>query len=222
MDAVRDLAAIHHPETWRPRTPADMTVSPEVYLGNPTARRLGAGSYEVADHRTLELAILEQLNAVDPTDPGQAIETSSWLLIELLKDDYAGSRVAAAKVLSNLAGRWISSHEARLQPEIAEGDLAASLQKMQAARSGRELNQAATELAQLSYPDAGTALRVLTALGRRADSLGFTNNEANRPLYALALKLVMIGLEEGSRSEDPEVAEACRERYDLLLSYAQA
>jgi hypothetical protein len=222
MDAVRDLAAIHTADTWRPRTPADMTVSPEVYLGDAAARRLGAGTYEVADHRTLELAILEQLNQVDPSDPANAVETSSWLLIELLKDDYPGARIAAAKILSNLAGRWISAYDARLVEEVPGGDLTAAIEKMQAATDGRSLNSAARELSAMSFPDAGTALRVLTALGRRADTLGFTDNEANQPLYALALKLVMIGLEEGSRSADADVAEACRERYELLLSYAQA
>jgi hypothetical protein len=221
MDAVRDLAAIHTEDTWRPRTPADMTVPPAVYLGDATARRLGAGTYEVADHRTLELAIIDQLNAVDAADPAASFEVASWLLLALLRDDYGGARVQAAKVLSNLAGNWISDLGAQLDEEEPELSLTAGLAALQAAADGRQLNAAARALSRTAFPDAASALRTLTALGRLSDSRAFSVSDANEPLYSLGLKLVLIGLEEGARSEDAEVAEACRARYELLMAYAR-
>jgi len=221
VDAVRDLAAIHSKDHWRPVSPADMTVSPEVYLGDQTARRLGAGNYEIADHRTLELAILKQLNTVDPANPGDALETASWLLVELTQDDYGGARIQAAKILSNLAGIWISREGAQLVDEDPSENLPEALRQLQEAPDAAALSKAATRLSHVAFPDSLTALRVLTALGRRADTRSYADNGSNGPIYSLALKLVMIGLEEGTHSAEEDVARACQERYDLLLSYAR-
>ncbi|MCA9003254.1 MAG: hypothetical protein KDB61_15125, partial [Planctomycetes bacterium] len=78
VDAIRDLSAIHDPEDWTPRSPAQLSVPPEVYLADQPIRTGGPGVFRIVDHRELEEAILRSLGATPPEEPALALEASSW------------------------------------------------------------------------------------------------------------------------------------------------
>jgi hypothetical protein len=221
-DAVRDLAAIHTETDWQPRSPAQMSVPPAWYLeGVKSAKVPQAGSYEVSDHRALELAILDEIGPIDVQNPAMAFESAAWLMLELLHDDHGTARVLAAVHLSNLAGAWIADKGARLPAEPLHGDLAAALHAVEAAQDAKQF-LAALELVQQAPLADGTSLIRLTAgLGRRASlhQIG-PGHESAALMAAIGTRAVIAALTLGAADADQEVARACRERQELLSRYA--
>lgn len=222
LDAIRDLAAIHSETDWQPRSPAQLSVPPDWYLeGVMSAKLPESGSYEVADHRALELAILDRIGPIDVDKPPMACESASWLLLELLHDDHSAARIKAAAHLSALAGAWIERKGARLPAMEPTGSLPAALQAVEAARDSKEF-LAALELVQRApLADGTSTIRLLAGLGRRASLHGVgPNHQSAELLAAIGTRAILSGLEIAAQDPDPEVARACRERHDLLVRYA--
>ncbi|MFK5955804.1 MAG: hypothetical protein QM477_05075 [Planctomycetota bacterium] len=218
MDAVHDLAAIHTQTDWQPMSPAEMTTSPANYMGDVSAAADEPGSYLVANHKSLELAILSRIAQVDVSDPARSLEVSSWLLVELAHDEHSAARVEAAKILSNLAGNWILHENARILASVPDTDLMSAVRALDQASSSTEFQMALEQLHAAAIPDTITGIRILTALGRSANQFAFTSGQGDEMVFSVALKIILQGLEEGSRDPKPEVAEICEHWYNLLQS----
>jgi len=220
MDAVRDLAAIHTNTDWQPVSPAELTTSPANYFGEVTAAADEEGSYVIANHQELELAILERIAGVDVSDSARSLEVASWLLIELAHDDYPEARVQAAKILSNLAGNWILHENARLTETSPDADLRVAIQALDQASTSQEFQKALTQLSIAEIPDTIVGIRILTALGRTSEGFAFTSGQGDTMVYSVALKIIVQGLEQGSHDAQPDVAEICEHWHTLLMSRA--
>jgi hypothetical protein len=223
LDAVRDLAAIHTEDTWRPRSPAQLSAPPEWYLDGPSSLTLPReGLYEVSDHHGLEVAILNRVGAVDPEDPPVAFEACSWLMLELLHDDHPLARVKAAVLLSDLAGAWITAG-ARLPAQPLDGDLAQALRAVENARDPAEFTAALRALENAPLPDGTATIRLIAGLGRHAYRLGIGAQHSAAPhLAAIGTRALIHALALGAQDPDPAVAQACRARHDLLARHASA
>lgn len=220
MNAVRDLAAIHD-EAWQPRSPAVMTVAPAAYLGGvdlDVAR--GSGSYEVEDHRGLELAILDRLDNVAHDDPAVALEASAWAILELTEDEHGAARIKAAAILSRLCGAWIEREGARL-PAAQDGDPVAATRALDAAAEPRAFLAAMRLLDAAPLPAGPSAPWLVAGAARKAHALGIgRRHESALLLYRLGLRAALAALDEGAAGADAEVAAACRERAALLRRHA--
>ena len=223
LDAVRDLAAIHTEDAWRPRSPAQLSAPPEWYLDGPLSTTLPReGLYEVSDHRGLEAAILDRVGAVDPEDPSVAFEACSWLMLELLHDDHGAARVKAAALLSEVAGAWITGG-ARLPAEPLDRDLAQALRAVEHARDPAEFTAALRAIENAPLPDGTATIRLIAGLGRHAFRLGIGAQHSAAPhLAAIGTRALIHALALGAQDPDPEVAQACRARHDLLVRHAAA
>lgn len=222
--AIEDLAAIHDPEAWTPRSPAQLSVAPEAYLAERPIRADGPGRYVVVDHRELEAAILKRIASTPAEDAGLALEASAWLAIELLHDDYPAARVQAAAILSSFAGAWIERLGVRLQPPGAvDGEEYARATRAfldaDEARDADGRAAALSELAAMQPPSPVIAVRTLTGVARRLARTPLASRYEERG-FRFGLACVMTFLEAGAADDDPEVAEACRTRLDLLADYA--
>ena len=220
MDAVRDLAAIHTAEDWRPQSPALMTASPDYYLGDFTAATDGAGTYPVEDHRSLEMAILARVASVDVSDPARSIEVSAWMLLALSQDDYPAARAEAARILAQNAGNWILHERARLMPKTEGGDLTEALLTLDQASTRGQFELAMAEISAATLPDEITGIRVLTAIGRMVEDFSYSSGAGNEVPFSAALGIVLHGLEQGLQDPDPTVVETCQHWLDLLLPRA--
>jgi hypothetical protein len=221
---IEDLAAIHDPTTWEPRSPAFLSVSPDVYLAAKPSTNGGPGRYPVYDHRELEHAILKSIATAPREDPGLVIEASSWLAIELLHDEYAPARVQAAAILSSFAGHWIERNSIQLphaDPADAERYARATTAFLAADEAGepQERLAALEHLITLQPPTPLAAVRTMTGIGRRLGRNPMAEESTPRAL-AFALRNVLYLLEVGSQDSDPDVAENCRKRYNMLAAYA--
>ncbi len=226
VDAIRDLSAIHDPNDWSPRSPAQLSVPPEVYLTDRPVRTGGPGVFEVEDHRELEASILSFLGGTQRDSPALVLETSSWLAVELLHDDYPEARVQAAAILSSFAGYWIEEQGVRLD-HLAEGnshdgDFSGALTDFMSADDERDSDgraQALARLAHLPLPGDAATIRALAGVGRRLGRMPLrADNEPQA--FRFALRCVLSFLRAGSQDRDPTVAEACRVRLGLLESHA--
>jgi len=222
MNAVRDLAAIHDETSWQPRSPAQLTAAPATYLGQvSTDLARGAGEYAVADHRELELAILDKVGGVPPQDPAAALEAAAWLMIELAHDDHREARVKSAAILSQLAAAWVDREKVRLSASPLTGDLAAATRAVDSAADARGFLDAVRLLDAAPLPTGPDAARLVAGVGRTAHSLGVgQDHESADYLYRLGTRAVLAALESGARDADAEVARACAERAELLRRYA--
>lgn len=222
MNAVRDLAAIHDETSWQPRSPAQMTAAPAAYLGQvSTDLARGDGIYVVADHRELELAILDKISGVPAQDPAAALEAAAWLMIELAHDDHREARVKSAAILSQLAGAWVDREGVRLSSAALVGDLATATRAVDAAEDARAFLAAMRLLDVAPLPSGPDAARLVAGVGRTAHSLGVgQDHESAEYLYRLGTRAVLATLESGARDADAEVARACAERAELLRRYA--
>lgn len=226
MNAVRDLAAIHDEADWTPRSPAELTAAPATYLGEMNAELVtgavtGAGSYEIADHRALELAILDKIGGVPPQDPAAALEAAAWLMIELAHDDHREARVKSAAILSQLAAAWVDREGARVPAAAPSGDAAAAIRAVDAAQDDAAFEIALGLLDGAPLPPGPDAAQLLAGVGRTAHSLGVgSGHRSAKLLYRLGTRAVLAALESGAADADPEVARACRERAELLRAYA--
>ncbi len=222
MNAVRDLAAIHSETDWQPRSPAAMSLPPDRYLHGARSLELPkAGTYEVADHGALELAILDAIGSSDPADPPAALEACAWLLMELRHDTATAARIKSAAILSNLAGAWIEREGARLPAGPLDGDLAAALRAVDAADDAAQFRDAVALMARAPLPEPTQCIRLIVGLGRSAARLHVGAGHASAAaLYQLGLRAVLQALEAGAADADAEVAQACRARADLLTRYA--
>ena len=217
-NAIRDLAAIHDPSDWSPRSPAAMTVPPGAYQGGLVDRVSGSGIYEIHDHRQLELALLDHVAGVSPDVEGKTLEASAWLLTLLLADDHAEARLRSAKILSGFAGHWVSKMDVRLPELLTDGDLEAAVLLLGSAEDEEEFDAAVAALNRAAIPDAVTGVRVLTGLARTAPR--YANiDQRDLPVFTFALRVVLLGLQEAGTDADATVAAACAERAELLLEY---
>ncbi|MHC4379909.1 MAG: hypothetical protein ACYSU1_02300 [Planctomycetota bacterium] len=220
MDAVRDLAAIHTAEDWRPQSPALLSASPEYYLGDLTSAADGFDTYVIEDHRQLEMAILQRVASVDVSDPARSIEVSSWMLVALSQDDYPAARSEAARILAQNAGNWILHENARLMPKSEDGNLAEALLTLDRAKTRGQFEVAMTEVSAATLPDRITGIRILTAIGRMVSDFSYSSGAGNEVPFSAALGIVLDGLEQGLQDPDPTVVETCRHWLDLLLPRA--
>lgn len=222
MNAVRDLAAIHDETSWQPRSPAVLTASPASYLGEmSTDLARGGGEYEVADHRALELAIIEKIGGVPTQDPAASLEAAAWLMIELAHDDHREARIKSAAILSQLAAAWVDREGVRLSAAPPAGDLAAATRAVDAAQDARAFLDAMRLLDAAPLPPGPDAARLVAGVGRTAHALGVGSGHDSAPLlYRLGTRAVLATLEASARDGDAEVARACAERADLLRRYA--
>lgn len=222
MDAVRDLAAIHSESDWQPRSPAALSAPPAYYLEGPVSGEAPvAGTYEVPDHRALELAILDQIGPIDARNPPVAMESAAWLLLELLHDDHGAARQRAAVHLSTLAGAWIEQQGARLPAGELTGDLAAALQEVEAAQNSQQFLLALQSVQRAPLADGTSTIRLMAGLGRRAGLHGIGPDHASADLLAaIGTRAILHAFSLGAQDADPEVARTCRERHDLLARYA--
>ena len=221
MDAVRDLAAIHTEDDWRPRSPAQMSVAPAYYFGDLTAVAERAGSYTVEDHRALEKEILERIATVDVSDPAESLEVSAWMMVALLQDNHAPARKRAAEILGRNAGNWIVTEDARLRTANPDINLVAALRGLESAEDRMSFDLALSQIGSASIPDAVTGIRILTALGRKAIDFTYSSGEGDDRIFSTALGIVLMGLEQGRNDADAEVSETCVYWHDLLLPRAQ-
>ncbi len=221
---IEDLAAIHDPATWTPRSPAFLSVSPDVYLAAKPSVNGGPGRYPIHDHRELEHAILKSVATAPREDPGLVIEASSWLAIELLHDDYAAARIQSAAILSSFAGHWIERNSITL-PHADPADADRYARATTAFLAADEAGDDQERLAALEYlitlepPTPLAAVRTMTGVGRRLGRKPISDDASPRAL-AFALRNVLYLLEVGSQDSDPDVAENCRKRYNMLAAYA--
>ncbi|MGB0952211.1 MAG: hypothetical protein ACPG31_03215 [Planctomycetota bacterium] len=221
MDAVRDLAAIHTEDDWRPRSPAQMSVAPAYYFGDLTAVAERAGSYTVDDHRALEKEILERIATVDVGDPAESLEVSAWMMVALLQDDHAPARKRAAEILGRNAGNWIVGEQARLRSTNPEINLVGALRGLENAEDRVSFDLALSQIGSAEIPDAITGIRILTALGRKAIDFTYSSGDGDDRIFSTALGIVLMGLDQGRNDADAEVSETCVYWYDLLLPRAQ-
>jgi hypothetical protein len=222
--AIEDLAAIHDQSTWRPRSPASLSVAPEQYLAERPSRAGGPGVYVIEDHRELEAGILRTIAGAPVDDPGLALKACAWLAIELLHDDFPEARVQAAAILSSFAGAWIERERVRLepaQPIDAEGYARATQAFIDADEAKDASGRAAAleELARLQPDSPTTLVRALSGVAARVGSTPLRKRYEERA-YRLGAASVLIFLEAGAADPDPEVADACRARLELLEQYA--
>lgn len=222
MDAMRDLAAIHSETDWQPRSPAALSVPPAYYLDGPISGKAPmAGTYEVPDHRALELAILDQIGPIDARNPPLAFESAAWLMLELLHDDHREARQRAAVHLSTLAGAWIEQDGARLPAGALTGDLAAALLEVEAAQDAKEFLLALQSVQRAPLADGTSTIRLMAGLGRRAGLHGVgPDHESADLLAAIGTRAILHGFSLGAQDPDAEVVRTCRERHDLLARYA--
>ncbi len=221
---IEDLAAIHNSNTWMPRSPAFLSVSPDVYLAAKPSVNGGPGHYTIHDHRELEHAILKSIASAPREDAGMVIEATSWLAIELLHDDYNKARIQAAAILSSFAGHWIEQTGINLphaDPADADRYGRAATDFLAADETGNDQKRLAAleTLITLQPPTPLAAVRTMTGVGRRLGRKPLAEEYTPRAL-AFALRNVLYLLEVGSRDSDPEVAENCRKRYNMLAAYA--
>ena len=222
--AIEDLAAIHDPSDWSPRSPASLSVAPESYLAEQPSRASGPGLYVIEDHRELEAGILRAISGAPAEEAGLALEASAWLAIELLHDDYTPARVQSAAILSSFAGAWIERHGARLEtPEQVDSEAYARATQAfldaDEASDGEGRAQALEQLSRMRGPSPVVVVRTLTGVARRLDRMPLHSKYEERA-YRFGVACVMSFLEAGAASEDSEVAAACRQRLDLLGQYA--
>jgi hypothetical protein len=222
MNAVRDLAAIHDETSWQPRSPATMTASPAAYLGEvSTDLARGAGSYEIADHRALELAILDKIGGVPHEDPSAALEATAWLMIAIAHDDHREARIKSAAILSQLAAAWIEREGVSWSAAPPTGDLLAATRAVDAAQDARAFLAAVRLLDAAPLPTGPDAARLLAGVGRTAHALGIgSGHESAASLYRLGARAALAALEAGANDADAAVASACAERAALLRRYA--
>lgn len=222
MNAVRDLAAIHDETSWQPRSPAVMTAAPASYLGAvSTDIARGSGAYEVADHRALELAILEKIGGVPPEDPAASLEAAAWLMIELAHDDHREARIKSAAILSQLAAAWVDREGVRLSATPPAGDLAAATRAVDAAQDAGAFLAAMRLLDAAPLPPGPDAARLVAGVGRTAHAVGVgSGHDSAHLLHRLGTRAVLAALDAGARDGDAEVARACAERAELLRRYA--
>lgn len=222
MNAVRDLAAIHDEAAWTPRSPAELTASPAAYLGEASTDLVkGGGTYAVADHRELELAILDKISGVAPEDPAAALEAAAWLMIELAHDDHRAARIKSAAILSQLTGAWVDREGVRIPSAAPSGDLVAATRAVDAAQDSRAFLDAMRLLDAAPLPAGPDAARLVAGVGRTAHALGVgPNHESAHYLYRFGTRAVLAALEAGAGDADAEVARACSQRAELLRRYA--
>lgn len=216
MDVVSDLAAIHNQTNWQPHSPAQMSVPPGFYLGNVAARASGDGLYAIEDHRTLELAILEQVNGVEATDPAYAIEVSAWMLIELSQDDHSEARVAATHVLLRLAGTWAAMDGVTLLASEPGADFQQAVRALNAATDHASFIAAVEALRRAEAPDLISGIRVLTALGRLSHKHGLSAGGGNDIVLSAALGLTLECLEKVDTGSDTKATDAVKVSVDFL------
>jgi len=228
--AVHDLAAIHDPENWTPRSPAPLSIAPGDYFrGYRVETPLHVGNqtyYPVEDHRALEDAILARLGRIPPGDYGTSLEATGWLVIELLADEAPEARQEAAAVLADYAGWWVDHAHARLPATEPSGDLAAAVADYTAAVEtagapdfGARAAAALQEVDHAALGDPLQAARLVAGLARRYRSA--PEAVTGRGVLArIGLRTVLLALERGEGDSDPSVAEACRSRRALILRFA--
>jgi len=227
MKGIEDLAAIHNPSDWSPRSPAIMSVPPEVYLAERPNRQGGTDRYVIHNHRELEHAILKSVATMPREGAGRIMEASSWLAIELLHDDYAEARIQAAAILSSFAGYWIEQRKvghADTGPAVHPNAYAEAVDRFMTADNQRDYEgrlAALDELSNMRAPSALAAVRALTGIGRRLGRGELDYEEQMRAL-TFALHSVMTFLETASHDPDPKVAEACRTRFELLAKFSRS
>ncbi|MCP4770834.1 MAG: hypothetical protein GY879_05425 [Planctomycetes bacterium] len=221
MDVVRDFSAIHNSTDWQPQSPAMMSVPPEFYLGNPTARASGSGLYDVEDHRALELAMIEQINGVDLETPAAAIEVCSWMLIALSQDDHSEARTNATYVLLRVTGTWAARSDVSIKVADPNADLTAAIRALDAASDHASFIAAAEELRLTSMPDVITGVRVLNALGRLSEVHGLASGNGDHVVMSAALDIVMQCFEIQQGDVDPAVANAIKVSLDHLQKTAR-
>jgi hypothetical protein len=222
--AIEDLAAIHDPTTWTPRSPASLSVAPESYLAEQPSRASGPGLYVIEDHRELEAGILRAISGAPAEDVGLSLEASAWLAIELLHDDFAPARIQAAAILSSFAGAWIERGGARLElpQEVSSETYARATQAFLDADEAKDADgraEALEQLARMRGPSPVVIVRTLTGIARRLDRMPLNSRYEERA-YRYGAACVMSFLEAGASSEDSEVSAACRQRLELLSQYA--
>ncbi|TAH38480.1 MAG: hypothetical protein EYC70_03620 [Planctomycetota bacterium] len=230
-NAVYDFAAIHDGQ-WRPRSPAQLTTDPQVYLGSgkdtPDFRVGEMESFEIADHRAVERGILQRIAAIPPSDVGVALEAAAYLMVALLHDDFADTRLQSAAVLSQFAAFWIERVGARPAAQPPQGDLAAAVAAYDAAtaaarapdyaaRVGAALEQ--VDQARIDDPTAAALLLAGMARRYRTAPQPVTGDAV---LQRTGVRAVLLALEHGEADPDPEVAAACRERRALILKHLAA
>ena len=222
--AIEDLAAIHAPSSWTPRSPASLSVAPESYLAEQPSRASGPGLYVIEDHRELEAGILRAISGAPADEVGISLEASAWLAIELLHDDYAPARIQAAAILSSFAGAWIERGGARLEPpQVVSSEVyARATQAFLDADEAKDADgraEALGQLARMRGPSPVVIVRTLTGIARRLDRMPLNARYEERA-FRYGVACVMIFLEAGANSEDSEVSTACRKRLELLGQYA--
>jgi hypothetical protein len=220
MDVVSDLAAIHNQTNWQPQSPAQMSVPPDFYFGNVAARASGDGSYVIEDHRALELAIIEQINGVEATDPSYAIEVSAWMLIELSQDDHSEARVGATHVLLRLAGTWAEMNDVHWMPAEDGADFQQAVRALNAATDHSSFIAGVEALRRTQVPDLISGIRTLTALGRLSHKHGLSAGGGNNIVLSAALSLVMQSLEQVDTGTDTKAADAVKVSLDFLRNKA--
>jgi hypothetical protein len=221
MDAVRDFSAIHDSSNWQPQSPAMMSVPPEFYLGNPSARAAGSDVYEIEDHRALELAIIEQINGLDPNQPATSIEVCSWMLITLSQDDHSEARTSAAYVLLRCAGTWAARPDVDIKATRESADLTAAVRALEAANDHSSFKAAVEQLRLTEVPDVLTGVRLLNALGRLSELHGVVSGLGDAAVLSAALQIVMQCFEMQQSIDDPNVAKACKVSLDYLQKTAR-
>ncbi len=230
-DAIHDLAAIHDPADWSPRSPAAMRLSPESYLDGSRSNspiRIGEQArYDIADHRGLELAILEAVWTTPALDYGLSLEATGWLVVQLLRDEHDQARSRAASILGSFAGGWIHGAGARLPAAEPAGDLAAAVQGYLAAAAEpghpdfrQRSSDALAVLDQARIDDPFLAARLVAGLGRhyRAADSPVTGSGA---LARTGLRTVLLALDRGAADSSPAVAETCRVLRRELIAAAR-
>lgn len=221
MDVVRDFSAIHNQSDWQPQSPAMMSVPPSFYLGNPASRASGSGLYEVDDHRSLELAMIEQINGVDPNTPATAIEVCSWMLITLSQDDHSEARTSATYVLLRCAGTWAERNGVSWKEASEEADLTAAIRALDAATDHASFITAVENLRLTTMPDVITSVRVLNALGRLSELHGLASGDDDEIVLSAALAIVIQCFEMQQNESDPKVANAIKVSLDHLHKTAR-
>jgi len=216
MDAVGDLAAIHTQTDWRPQSPAYMSVPPDFYFGNVAARVSGEGIYAVDDHRELEVAIIEQINGVDASDPAYAVEVCAWMLIALSQDDHTEARIGSTHVLLRIAGTWAEMEGVTWAQAQDGADFQAAVRQLDAASDHRSFIEAVEQLQRTRIPDVISGIRVLTALGRMSHEFGLSSGDDDEVVISAALGLVIQSIEKLNDVSDQRVADACQVCLDFL------
>ncbi|MBT3340954.1 MAG: hypothetical protein HOM34_00885 [Planctomycetes bacterium] len=218
--ALHDLSAIHHPSDWSARSPAMMLASPNAYL-NDGDHLDRTESFDVDDHIAVEVAILDLLANTNPSDPGSALETTSWLLIELLFDQAPEARIRSMAILSHFVGQWVTHENARLTEDITGVSLEAALRALTASTSQASFRDGLIALRTAPFPDTVYAARSLVGLGRRAHA--YKLSDSNRTLvFDVAVKVVMLSLEQVATDPQTEVALEAQKRLDLIRPFATA